>query len=260
MKQVPTHELSPRLADAVQALHDTPAAAVEAAQQRLLARLAGMQTQATATPRPRWWPAGAFAALALVVALGVLPLWPDANGAFAAVQARFGDFRSLRIDVTQRVEGEVIQTSRILVDAHGASRTDVGDELSIVADPAGGRMLMLLHGPRQALAMPLAARSGDTAEPLEWVEKIRDFQGRAEPIAGTRRVAGRTLHGWRMETEGMPIELWADSRDQPTMMHMTAPGGLEITFDFAFDVPVPSGALDAAPPPGYRLAAPAQAP
>ena len=127
-------KLSPALADAVQAAQDVPTAAVDAAQQRLAATLRARPRRERPVTR-RWVAMGLTAMAALVLAVS-LPFLSGQGDAFAAVQAHFRQFRTLQMDVTQRHGDAVLQTSRTRVNAAGATRTDIGDSLSVIVDPA----------------------------------------------------------------------------------------------------------------------------
>lgn len=255
-------ELSPTLAAhaAAMASATPPPAALERAQQRLMRRLQARPGSARRPVGTRWMAAATAAVLALVAVMAV-PLLPDGGAAFAAVQDHFRDFRTLSMRVEQRVGGRTLQTSHMVVNGDGVLRTDVGEQLSVIVDPVRGRLLTLLHGPRRAMAMPLdqAAASPDAA--LDWLEQIRQFQGRAERLPGTRSIDGREARGWSLEAEGTRLLLWADATGLPLAMDMAggggdAEGGLQLHYRFGFDAPVPAGHLSSEVPPGYTVAAP----
>lgn len=254
MNQRFDHELSAALAQQVREADAVAADAVERAQQRLSQRL-----RDAARPRrvhaPRWFAASALAAL-LVVAVMSVPMLSGGGDAFAAVQDRLRQFTHLDMSITQRAQGQVIQTSRTLVDAQGRLRTDVGDQLSIIVDPKRGRVLTLLHAPRQAMvtALPKAgAAQGDT---LRWLDDLRNFKGKATPLAGTRVIDGHRAHGWSLRLHGVDMEIWADASGLPLALRQNGGAGLEIDYRFTLDGPVAPGRLSSDPPAGYVLVDP----
>lgn len=259
------HELSEPLAASVRSADTVPDDAVDDAQARLLARVQSeprARAPARSGARAWWMAAVATLAIALLV-VATAPMLPGNGDAFAAVQARFRHFDTLAMTIVQRFEGQPLQTSRTVVDARGVLRTDVGDELSIIVDPVRGRLLTLLHGPREAMlaSIPKAPTpnthvSGAPASPgdaLPWLDTLRTFKGEAKPLAETRIIDGHRARGWRLSAQGITMELWADADGLPLAMRQLGGGGLEIDYRFEFDQPIPPGYLRSDPPPGYAL-------
>ncbi len=245
-------ELSAPLARAVDAARDVPADAATRASQRLHACLAAAPRR---TPRLRLAAAFATAAIALVVVVaGLLPVTNDGI-AFAAVQAHFRTFRTLRMDVTTSVEDRVVQATHTFVDAYGATRTDIGTQLSVVVDPERGRVLMLMHEAREAsvTSIPRGVRHTASGEP-DWLEELRTFKGRATPLAEARTIDGVTAQGWTFEARGTHVTLWADASGLPLAMELPGPGGMRIDMRFTFDVEPRAGLFDTEPPADYTLA------
>lgn len=263
-------ELSGPLAASVRSADAVPDDAVRDAQARLLARV-------QAAPRRRehgparagaraWWMAAAATLAIAVLVVATAPMLPGNGDAFAAVQARFRHFDTLAMTIVQRFDGQPLQTSRTVVDARGVLRTDVGEELSIIVDPVRGRLLTLLHGSREAMLAPLPkAPARDTrgssapaspGDALSWLDALRTFKGKATPLAETRIIDGHRARGWRLSTQGITMELWADADGLPLAMRQLGGGGLEIDYRFEFDRPIPPGHLRSDPPAGYALVRP----
>jgi hypothetical protein len=248
------HELSPALAKAVAALPEAADAAVDAAQQRLAARLA----QAPRAPRARagrWLAVAASAAAALVLVVA-LPLFTGGGDAFAAAQQHLRTFQRLAMDVTQRYRGEVIQTSRTVVDAQGVLRTDVGTQLSVIVDPPRGRVLTLLHEPREALLVAFAPAPMAPADPLQWLQDVRDFQGQATALPETRMIDGRVAQGWQLDVRGSRLVLWTDRDGLPLSLQMQGGAELQIDYRFEFEPDLPEGLLSSDIPAGYTEVTP----
>lgn len=249
-------ELSASLAAKVRSA-ETPAddATIDAAQARLLTRLQRARRPSRALARG-WWAVTATVMLALTVIIA-LPMLPGNGDAFAAVQARFRHFDTLSMTVIQRFRGQPLQTSSTVVDARGGVRTDVGDQLSVIVDPTRGRVLTLLHEPRQAMIATIAKTAAAQDEALPWLEELRDFKGKAKPLPTTRMIDGHIARGWVLEIQGMTMTLWADGDGLPLAMRQTGGGGgLEIDYHFEFDRPIPPGLLSSDPPAGYTPVAP----
>ncbi len=244
----PTEEkLSPVLADAVQAAQEVPAAAVDAAQIRLAAALQARSRRER--PAMRGWLTAGLAAMAVVVLAIGLPLLSGRGDAFAAVQAHFRQFRTLQMDVVQRHDGEVLMTSRTRVNDAGATRTDIGESLSVVVDPRRGRVLTLLHAERQAVVAAITPQAAAGSD-LAWLDKLRRFSGKAIALPEARTIDGRPARGWSVDLGGDAIELWADSDGLPLEMR-TQGGGLQIDYRFVFDAEFAPGLFDIAVPAGY---------
>lgn len=242
--------LSPALTGAVHAARAVPAAAVDAAQLRLSAALQGRSRRTRSAPR-RWAVAGLAAMAALVLAIG-LPLLVGRGDAFAAVQAHFRQFRTLQLDVVQRHGGDVHMTSRTRVDANGATRTDVGESLSVIVDPARGRVLTLLHEQRQAAVSAITPQAAATGQDIAWLDRLRRYDGKVVALGQTRTIDGQPAQGWSLDLGGDTAEIWAAADGLPLEMRLHG-GGLQIDYRFAFDVAFAPDVFDTAVPAGYAL-------
>ncbi len=228
--------------------------AVDAAQARLLARLQNVQKQARAPScaASRGWWAVAASAMIAAIAIGIaVPMLSGNSDAFAAVQARFRDFKTLSMTITQRFGDRATQTTRTVVDARGVMRTDVGDQLSVIVDAPRGRVMTLLHEPRQAMIAPIPKAAAAKQGALSWLDELRAFKGEATHLKETRIIDGRTAHGWRVNLPGGTMTLWADDNDLPLAMQQTGGGEVTIDYRFVFDQPIPQGFLSSDPPVGY---------
>lgn len=233
--------------------------AVEAAQLRLQRRLSGNRDAAEHRARPartRWLAFAATAGIAL--ALTLLPLmFGDRGGlAFADVQRHFQQFRTLTMRIEQGGAGTLLPIIDVAMNESGQVRTDVAGQLSVVVDPKGGQVLMLLHPSRSAMRFPIGVEGIVPArEALDWVEKLRHFKGTATPVSSTRLIDGQTAHGWSLAIGGARLELWADANGLPLAMSIgdgdTAV--LDLQFRFRFDEPIAAGTFSTAIPAGYSL-------
>ena len=229
-------------------------AVIDAAQARLLARLQRAHKPARA-PARGWWAVAATVMIALAVTIA-LPMLPGNGDAFAAVQARFRHFETLSMTVVQRMRGEPLQTSRTVVDARGVVRTDVGEQLSVIVDAPRGRLLTLLHAPREAMIASIPKTKAAQDDALPWLDDLRDFKGQATPLPGTRIIDGRTARGWTLELQGMTMTLWADADGLPLAMRQQGGAGLEIDYRFEFDRPIAPELLSSDVPAGYTPVVP----
>lgn len=243
------NELSPTLAAHVRSTDAVPDDAIDGAQARLTARLQQQRRPARA-PARAWWAVTATAVLAIAVIVAG-PMLSGGGDAFAAVQAHFRHFATLSMTITRRYNGQPLQTSHTVVDARGVVRTDVGDQLSVIVDAPRGRLLTLLHEPRQAMIASIPKNEPVADGALSWLDDLRNFKGKATPLPGTRIIDGRAAHGWSLEAGGTTMELWADADDLPLAMRQQGDGGLEIDYRFEFDRPIAPGLLSSDPPAGY---------
>ncbi len=238
------------LGNAVKTVREVPVTAEQRAQVRLTTLL---QSQMRHGPRVarRWTMAGFAAAAAIALAI-TLPLLPGSGDAFAAAQAHFRDFRTLQMDVVQRQGDTVMQTSRTRVNAAGATRTDVGQSLSVIVDPAHGRVLTLLHDEQLAAVADTEWSTASVGIESGWLEELRHFRGDAVALPESRVIAGQEAKGWSLDLGGHRAELWVRADGLPLELRM--PGNtLQIDYRFTFDVDFPADLFDTAVPVGYSM-------
>jgi hypothetical protein len=248
------NELSAKLAAHVRSADAVPEDAIDSAQQALLLRLQSKRRPARTHARG-WWAVAATAVIAAAMMIAG-PMLSGGGDAFAAVQARFRHFDTLSMTITQRFGDRATQTAHTIVDARGVVRTDVGEQLSVIVDAPRGRVLTLLHEPRQAMVATIPKNRPATDDALSWLDDLRNFKGHATPLPETRIIDGRTARGWTLQAGGTTMELWADADDLPLAMRQSGGGGLEIDYRFEFDQPIPPGLLSSDPPAGYAPVAP----
>jgi hypothetical protein len=247
-------ELSATLAAHVRSTDAVPEDASDRAQIKLTAQMQQARRPARA-PARAWWAVTATAVLAIAVIIAG-PMLSGGGNAFAAVQAHFQHFTTLSMTITQRYGGKPLQTSHSIVDARGVVRTDVGDQLSVIVDAPRGRVLTLLHAPRQAMIATIPKNEPAADDALSWLDDLRNFKGQATPLPDTRIIDGRTARGWTLQAGGTTMELWADDEGLPLAMHQLGGGGLEIDYRFEFDQPIAPGLLSSDVPAGYVPVAP----
>jgi hypothetical protein len=247
-------ELSATLAAHVRSTDAVPDEAIDHAQAQLAARMQQARRPARA-PARAWWAVTATAVLAIAVMIAG-PMLSGGSDAFAAVQAHFQRFNTLSMTITQRYRGKPLQTAHTIVDARGIVRTDVGEQLSVIVDAPRGRVLTLLHLPRQAMIATIPNNKPAADDALSWLDDLRNFKGQATPLPHTRIIDGRTARGWTLQAGGTTMELWADVNDLPLAMRQQGDGGLEIDYRFEFDRPIAPGLLSSDPPAGYTPVTP----
>ena len=238
------------------ASREPDAATVTEAQRKLDALeaqwLASRTNHRPARPARGWLAAGASAAAA-AVALLWLPLGSAPALAFAQVQEHFRDFRTLRFDVEQRMNGKSLMKSRIHVTRDGNVRTDVGDLISVIVNSSEHRVMTLHHPAHVATLAPLAApATADDA--MAWLQEIRDFQGEARALPQPRMIGHQKAHGWELETAAGKIVLWATDDGLPLEMTIGGSAAMQLDFDFEFDLAIPAQMFSTAIPAGYSLA------
>jgi len=230
-------------------------AMVQAAQRKLEA--AGAARTANVTPakparRVGGWLAAATSAGIVVLAMLWLPLVPSQALAFAQVQQHFRDFRTLRFDVEQRMNGNVVMKSRVHVTRDGNVRTDVGDFVSVIVNTSERRVMTLHHPAHVATLAPLEAPATPD-DAMKWLDDIRDFQGEARALPETRRIGLHRAHGWELDTAAGKLTLWATDEGLPLEMTVSGAAALELGFDFEFDRALPAQMFSTEIPAGYSL-------
>jgi hypothetical protein len=238
------------------ATREPPADMVSGAQQRLEAAIAA-RLAAVPAPRARrrvggWLAAGASAAAAVLVVI-LMPLASTPALAFSAVQEHFRDFRTLRFDMTQQVEGQQGLVTHVATTRDGRLRTDVGTDVSVIVNTVEGRVLTLIHPEHMAMESPIGGTAA-TDDSMDWLEDIRRFQGAATRLAEPRTIDGRRAFGWKLRVQQLDIVLWATDEGLPLEMNMTGAGNMRFDFHFEFDVPLPDAMFSTAIPAGYSRA------
>jgi hypothetical protein len=198
----------------------------------------------------RGWLTAAATAAVVAVAMLWLPFGSTPVLAFAMVQQHFRDFRTLRFDVEQRMDGRLIMKSRVSVTHDGNVRTDVGDDVTVIVNSTQGQVLTLIHSAHLAIASPLD-KPATKDDALHWLEDIRDFQGEAKVLPKTRWIRGHLAHGWELATVGGPIVLWATDEGLPLEMTMGSSTPLSLSFDFEFNPPLDAKFFSTEIPAGY---------
>lgn len=244
--------LSPRLHAHVASVRaSTPAAAADAAQRKLDTRLAG-----AAAPRQHPW-IGWMAAAATACMVLAITLLPTSRGiAFDVVQKHLRDFSTLTFVIDQRSHGEELPGIRVRMNRQGDVRTDLGTATSTIVSPRQHAMLMLLHDVHQAMPMPLGTAAGSAEDRFAWLDAIRDFQGEATRLPGTRVIDGRVTTGWTLDTHGMHISLWADAEGLPLAVEINGGDVLSQRMHVTLDAPIDPAVFSTRVPTGYRVMGP----
>ena len=237
-----------------------PDAAMVAEAQRKLDALVANRVATDTARRPvrasRGWLAAGASAVVAVVTLLWLPLGSAPALAFAQVQQHFRDFRTLRFDVEQRMNGQVLMKSRIHVTRDGNVRTDVGDLVSVIVNPSERRMMTLHHPSHVAMLTPLpetATASATADDAMSWLKEIREFQGEARRLPQTRTINSRKVYGWEVASAAGDIVLWATEDGLPLEMTLGGSAPQQLTFDFEFDPKLPAQLFSTEIPAGYSL-------
>ena len=237
------------------AAREVDEAAVRAAQRKLedaVARRMSGQAPRTKGARQTGWLAAAASAAVAVFALLWLPLHPAP--AFAAVQKHFRDFQTLRFVIDQRVDGQPAIQTRVQATRSGNVRTEVGDDIVVIVNSAEARVLTLIRSSRVAIVSPLA-RPVEEEDALKWLKDIREFQGVAQALPEPRMIQGKKAYGWRLETQGIDLVLWATAEGLPLQMVMNPAAQLQLDFSFEFDVALAPESFSTQVPAGYEVGA-----
>lgn len=204
--------------------------------------------------RTRGWLAAAASAVVAVIAALWLPLAPTQALAFSDVQQQFRDFRSLRFDVEQRMNGQLLMQARVGVHADGSVRTEVGEDMVVVVNTREKRVLTLVKPERVALVTPLR-EPGTREDAMAWLNEVRDFQGLARELPETRLIQGQRAHGWELTLPAGKgtIVLWANDAGLPLEMKLDQGISLDTSFHFEFEPALPADYFSTDVPAGYTL-------
>jgi hypothetical protein len=172
--------------------------------------------------------------------------------AFAKIQEHFRDFRTLRFVVEQRVGGKHVMTSKVSVTHDGNVRTDVGDDVTVIVNSKERQVLTLMH--RHHIAVPSPLDKPATKEDvLAWLDDIRDFQGEAKKLPGTRWIRFERAYGWKLATAAGDMELWATEEGLPLEMTLASSAPIQLDFTFDFDPELDANYFSTKIPAGYSL-------
>lgn len=249
--------LSPNLESHLRAVagQQPDADRIDAAQQHLVDRIEKRRPRHRMTRSMAW--VGTVGAAVLVLALTLGPVFTghgDAE-AFAAVQHRLRDFKTLHMTITQRANGIALPTIRSWITRAGDMRTDIGDGTSIIINVQQHAMITLLHAQHMAVRVPLDANAGKRGRKvLDWLDKIRRFKGEAQRLPGSRMIDGHLAHGWSLVTSGMHIQIWADADNVPRVISITGGVNLHQRLNMVLDQPIDPARFSTALPAGYHLA------
>lgn len=194
--------------------------------------------------------------VAALVVLGFLipTLFVNQGVAFAEVQKHLRDFKTLTMTVTQRSNGMDLPTIHAWTDRRGNAHTTVGDSTRVIVNADSGTVLVLQHQSRRALRMSFVADKGaQEPQAFAWLKSVREFQGRAKRLKGTRTIDGQTTYGWSLEAGGMHIVLWADNDGVPRFVSVNNGKTLTERIQVSLDVPIKSERFSTRLPPGYTL-------
>jgi hypothetical protein len=233
---------------------EPPAEQVQEAQRKLDALLANAQ-RTRARPRVAGWFAAAASALATVAAFVWLPLTSTSALAFAEVQKHFREFETLRFEMEQRMNGDLLVKARVSMLANGSVRTEVGDDVVVIVNAAEQQVLTLIESGRIAMRTPLGA-APTRDDSLEWLREVREFQGSAVALPDTRVIRGQRAHGWRLAMEQGEVVLWATEEGVPLEMQIDQGVQIDLSFRFDFDAALPAELFSTQVPAGYTLQRP----
>ncbi|HYJ41965.1 MAG TPA: hypothetical protein VEW08_14325, partial [Steroidobacteraceae bacterium] len=198
----------------------------------------------------RGWLAAAATAAVVAVAMLWLPFGTAPALAFAKVQEHFRDFRTLRFEVEQRMNGRVIMKSRVSVTQDGNVRTDVGDDVTVIVNSTQRQVLTLMHRAHVAVPSPLE-KPATKEDALAWLDDIRDFQGEAKALPKARWIRGQRAQGWQLATAAGEIVLWANDEGLPLEMSLGSSTPIQLSFDFEFNPSLDAKYFSTEIPAGY---------
>jgi outer membrane lipoprotein-sorting protein len=226
---------------------------VSEAQRKLDALVAARVAGRSQSPRrTRGWLAAAATAAVVVMAMLWLPFGSAPALAFAKIQEHFRDFRTLRFVVEQRMGGNHVMTSVVSVTQDGNVRTDVGDNVTVIVNSTQRQVLTLMHSARVAVPSPLD-KPATKEDAIAWLDDIRDFQGEAKKLPGSRWIRFQQAYGWQLATPAGDIELWATEEGLPLEMNLKSNMPMQLNFTFDFNPTLDENYFSTEIPAGYSL-------
>jgi len=229
---------------------------VQQAQRRLKQKIDNHKSNRTSWT-PKWMISSASAALMVVVVLVSVPF--QSSLAFTDVQRYFREFSTLKTHISMQVMNEQIWTMDVLNDEYGNTRIDMhfGPGTTFILNTAQAEMLVLDHGSQNGNRINLEGKnSTQPMEQLDWLEKIKNFQGQADRLPETRWINDRETQGFELVIAQQQIQVWADiDSGLPLQTIVTSGdeqvGSFSIKADLSFDEPIDPAQFDVALPDGY---------
>jgi len=201
--------------------------------------------------RPWGWIA---AAVSVAVVAIVASWWAfTSRPQFSAVQQQLRDFRTLSFVIDQSVEGGEVMRSRVVTTHEGDVRSEVGDEITVIANAREKQVLVLTKSARVAQLAPLAKRVARDDQ-FAWLEEVRNFRGDAARLPQTRLIGGHVAHGWQLATAGMEIVMWATEEGMPLEMTLNQGTPMQLLFHFDMNPPLAADLFSTRVPDGFTLA------
>ena len=137
------------------------------------------------------------------------------------------------------------------------TRLDMGGGMSMIIDGDRGEMLTLDHNSRIGFYSEVNADTGPgNLHRHDWLERVRDYQGRADEILDVTEINGRLATGFVLRVEGHELTLWADNETELPLRLVLGPGeegiDIDMTMDFTYDVMPDAALFSLELPAGYR--------
>ena len=192
-------------------------------------------------------------------------IWPARTGfAFEDFIAPLTTAKTVRCTVVAQMQGQPVLMFKSMF--HDASWRQESEELGNIGicDETTGTTLMLDVGNKQATIFEYVNRDPQAAESGGFLQTIRNFLlmiDHKKPVKrqslGERKLAGRTLVGYRITEAGSRLDVWGDPKTgfpHTVASNMAAFPNMEITFtDFEFDVELDDSLFSLVPPEGYEV-------
>src|SRR5690349_7186460 len=229
-------------------------AMVNDAQRKLEALVNSRAAHDTRRPprKTQGWLAAAVTAGVAALALMWIPFGTTPALAFAKIQEHFRDFRTLRFVVEQRVGGKPVMKSVVSVTHDGNVRTDVGEDVTVIVNSTERQVLTLMH--RHHIAVPSPLDNPATKDDaIACLDDIRDFQGEAKRIPGSRWIRFERAYGWKLATPAGDVELWATEDGLPLEMKLGASTPIQLNFTFDFNPSLDANYFSTEIPAGYSV-------
>jgi hypothetical protein len=229
---------------------ELPSSEVQESQRKLDAVIAGAPRR-PAKRRAAGWFAATASAMAALAAVVWLPLVSTPALAFADVQKALRDFKTLRFEFEQHMDGQLIVKGRVSLLANGAVRTEVGEDVVVVVNPLEKQVLTLIESGRIAMVTPLEG-TPTKDDSMKWLQEVRDFQGTAVAMPEARVIRGQRAHGWKLPVGEGEVVLWANEAGLPLEMQIDQGVKIQMSFKFEVNVEMANELFSTEVPAGYE--------
>jgi outer membrane lipoprotein-sorting protein len=188
---------------------------------------------------------------------GILPLRSPL--AFAEVAAKLRDARTLTYEITHTdPQQKELATIKVFYKEPGLIRNEGGGQVAIT--DLQKRKILLRDPVNKTAVLVDYYETPENAKkaPASLIDELRKLADKKGESIGKKQVGDIEAVGFRVETEGLPLTVWADPKSRmPVLIEMSLSVGERVVgntlSDFQLDPKLEDDLFSLEPPEGYKL-------